>query len=207
MANVALLLPTGRARVVLDLVLVAWVAGWIFLGVAIGNQVSGLKQLSSTVTQVGVAVKETGNTVSTLGSLPFVGGRVSDTARQIQRAGDSAIASGRQSQNSVHELSWMLALAIAVIPSVPVLGFYLPMRIADMRERRTLSRLVHEHWEEPEFRRRLAERALATIPYRRLVRISSDPWGDVAADRCEALAAAELDRLGVAVKPWHAPVR
>ena len=123
MANFTPLLPTGRARVALDLALAIWVAAWIYLGVAIGNQVSGLRQLSTTVTRVGVAVKTTGDTVSTLHNVPFVGGRIGNAGQQVTSAGESAIQSGRQSRNSVEQLSWMLALAIAVIPSVPVLGF------------------------------------------------------------------------------------
>ncbi len=203
MANFTPLLPAGRARVALDLALAAWVAAWIYLGVAIGNQVSGLRQLSSTVTKTGVAVKTTGDAVSSLGSVPFVGGRISKAGEQVKAAGQSAIQSGRQSRGSVHKLSWMLALAIAVIPSVPVLGFYLPLRVAAVRERRTARRLAMRCGDDPDFRRALAQRALVTLPYRRLVRMVPNPWDEFEAGQCEALARAELARLGVTEAQWR----
>ncbi len=203
MRNFTPLLPTGRARLALDVLLAVWVAAWIYLGVAIGEQVSGLRQLSTTVTRVGVAVKTTGDTVSSLGSVPFVGGQIRDAGHQVSAAGESAIASGRESHQSVHRLSWMLALAIAVIPSVPVIGFYLPLRVAAVRERRTAGRMAARHWGDDEFRRILAERALVSLPYRQLRAVSPQPWRDLDAGRCDELARAELARLGLGRPPWN----
>jgi hypothetical protein len=207
MGNFTPLLPAGRARAMLDAALVLWVAVWIYLGVSIGEQVNGLRQLSSTVTKVGVAVRTTGDAVSGLGSVPFVGGQIKDAGAQVKSAGESAIQSGRQSRNSVSSLSWMLALAIAVIPSVPVLGFYLPLRIAAVRERRVARRLAERCWDDPDFRRVLAERALVTLPYRRLAKLVPNPWDEFESGRLDALARAELARLGVTKATWRESVR
>jgi hypothetical protein len=197
MLTLRLLLPTGRALVALDVALAAWVGFWIWLGVAVGSEVRGLRQLSDTATTVGVAVKQTGDTLSGLGSLPFVGGAIAREGQTVSDAGQSTIDSGRTSRDSAHQLSWMLALAIAVIPSMPVLGFYVPLRVLDRRERSRLRRLAELRWDDPGFRRFLARRALTTMPYHRLPVDGTDPWLEEDGDRVDQLADAELQRLGV----------
>lgn len=48
-----------------------------------------------------------------------------------------------------------------------------------------------------ELDRALAHRALHTLPYRRVLAVSADPWADVVAGRYADLAAAELARAGL----------
>ncbi|MGI8621988.1 MAG: hypothetical protein ACR2NB_00565 [Solirubrobacteraceae bacterium] len=98
------LLPHGRALVILDLGLAAWVVVWIVLGGAVAGPVRGLRQLSGTATQIGAALRQTGHTVESLASVPLVGDRVAKAGRQIA-AGVSTIASGRSSRDSIHNLS------------------------------------------------------------------------------------------------------
>lgn len=135
MTCVRLPFPVGRRAVVLDVVVVLWVAAWISLGLAIGAEVRGLRQVSGTVSRVGLAVQETAAVVSDLAAVPLVGDQVGSAADRIQQAGTSAVASGRRSASSAKRLGWMLALAVAVIPSVPLLAVYLPLRISAERER------------------------------------------------------------------------
>jgi hypothetical protein len=197
MRTLRLLLPTGRALLVLDVLLAAWVAFWVWLGVSVGHEVSGLRNLSQTVTKVGGAIEQTGATLQTIGSIPLVGDQLDATAGQIEEAGRSTIDSGRASRESVQSLSWMLALAVAVIPSLPILGFYVPLRVLDVRERRRLRTLALLHRDDPEFRRYLAHRALFTLPYTALDGGPPEPWCDYAEGRFDHLASAELQRLGV----------
>ncbi len=200
-------LPKGRALVALDFLLVMWVAGCVWLGVALGQQVSGLRRLSGTVSQVGTAVQRSGHVLSTFGGLPLVGQRVGQTATQIERAGQGAVQSARVSRQSAAHLSWLLALAIALIPSTPVLGLYLPLRVIAIRERRALRRLWRVHSTDPEFRQLLARRALTALPYTRLARVAPpDPWNAFTVGRYDALAQAELDRWGVE-RPASPPTR
>lgn len=135
-ALVRLPFPVGRRAVALDVLVALWVGAWIYLGVAIGDEVRGLRQVSGTVTRVGLAVQETGQVVSDLGSVPLLGDRVGSAADRIEQAGTSAVASGRRSATSARRLGWMLAVAIAVIPSVPLLAVYLPLRVAATRQHR-----------------------------------------------------------------------
>lgn len=191
------LLPVGRAQTLLDLAVVVWVAIWIALGVAISGEVRGLRQLSLTVTKVGAAVQQTGQTLETLGSVPLVGGRVGKAARSIDAAGASTIQSGRQSRESIHTLAWMLGLFMAIIPAIAVLGFYVPLRVGAVRDRRALGRLMAARGDDPVLLRILAQRALLTTPYRRLLDEDADAVEHASGERLEALARTELARLGL----------
>lgn len=205
------LLPRGRALLGVDALIAAWVVLWIVLGLTIAGEVRGLRQLSTTVGRVGVALEQTGSTVDGLSGLPLVGERVGRTGRDIRAAGDSAVVSGRRSRRSIHNLSWMLGLFLAVIPSAPILALYLPARILDARERRTLRRHIATHGTSPALRRLLARRALATLPYQVLLELDADPLGDPGPRALGELADAELARLGLArsgaADPPQAPAR
>jgi hypothetical protein len=196
--SIVSMLPRGRMRVVLDVVLVVWVAIWIWLGTALGGEVAGLRRLSGTIAQVGTAVVQSGQLLSSFQGLPLVGSKVGSTARQIEKSGHSAVTSARVSRESASHLSWMLALAIAVIPSTPVLGLYLPARLIAIRERRTLARLWQVYGDDPDFHRLLARRALSDIPYTRLATAAGvDPWKAYDDGHYAGLVSAELDRWGI----------
>src|SRR5689334_11366480 len=98
MSGMRALLPRGRALLGVDALIAAWVVLWIVLGLTIAGEVRGLRQLSTTVGRVGVALEQTGSTVDGLSGLPLVGERVGRTGRDIRAAGDSAVVSGRRSR-------------------------------------------------------------------------------------------------------------
>lgn len=195
--DTAHLMPSARTLPLVDAVLALWVAAWIALGVAIGINVSNLTALSHTVVTEGQAVETVGSALRPLGGAPFVGGEISHAAEQVQRAGANAVAGGRSSASSIEALSVLLAIAVALLPSVPVFGFYVPLRVKRVREARALRRALREHGEDPRFEAFLAQRAIDSLGYERLREITSSPWSDIDDGRCEALAAAEVRRLGI----------
>lgn len=132
------LTPGARTLTLLDAALAVWVAAWIALGVAIGIEVGNLTSLSHTVVLEGQTLETVGRTLRPLGGVPFVGGEITHAAGQVQRAGASAVGSGRSSASSIGALSVLLAIAVAVLPSVPVFGFYLPWRLRRRNEARAL---------------------------------------------------------------------
>lgn len=185
----------------IDLLMAVWIAVWIALAIAVHEEVRGLDRLSDTVTTVGHAVVETAGALESASDLPVVGGELGAPAEQIREAGESAVRSGRSSRDSVEALSILLALALAVLPSVPVVGFYLPLRAAIVRDARSVTALVGASGGlTPELEELLARRAVQTLPYRKLAKITDDPLGDLAAGRFRELAAAELERLGVSAR-------
>ena len=190
-------MPSSRALHLLDAALAVWVAAWIALGVAIGVNVGYLTALSDTVAQDGRAVETIGRSLHSLGSLPLIGGEISRDAEQVRQAGASTASSGRRSVSSIHALSVLLAIAVALLPSVPVFGFYLPARLERRREAAALLRALRDHGPDPGVEEFLARRAIQTLGYHRLRRLSPAPWAEVEAGHRAALAAAELRRLGL----------
>lgn len=188
---------SGRAVRVLDAGLAVWMVAWIVLGFAIGREVRHLTRLSDTVVTAGRAVQETGQALRSLEGIPFVGGRIAELDRRIEAAGRSAVASGRESRASIGNLAVLLTVAIAVIPTVPVLALYAPFRISRRREVRAIRRAARQAGGDPAFDEFLARRAAENLPYHRLREVSENPWRDLEEGRHRALADAELARLGL----------
>ena len=121
-------------RFVLDAVLALWVAGWIVLGVVVGREVQGLETLSETTVTAGRALDSAGQALGAVANLPLVGENVRELAARTREAGQSAVASGRESRDSIHDLSILLAVAIGLVPSVPYVLLYLPLRLSWRRQ-------------------------------------------------------------------------
>jgi len=188
---------SGRSVRTLDLVVLVWIAAWIVMGVVIGNQVRDLRQLSDTVVQAGSAVTRTGQALRPLNGLPFVGSRIVRVERQIESAGVQAQSSGRASRQSIGNLSILLAVAIILIPTVPLAVVYVPLRLSWARDVRAVRRSLTRWDGDPAFEEFLARRAVLHLPYHQLREISDNPWRDLETGRHEELARAELRRLGV----------
>jgi len=172
----------------LDVALAIWAAAWIAIAVYTAHEVASLRALSDTVVRAGTATVSTGHALEAIGHLPFVGGRISDLAAQAVAAGASARASGASTATTVDHLAVLLGLAIALVPTVPLLALYLPLRMSWRRDRRAVRRAV-EQWDgEPELEAFLAHRALSHLPFEAL---RNGSWSD------GELAAAELRRLGL----------
>jgi hypothetical protein len=114
--------PSTRFVTLLGLFVVAWTIVWIFMGIWTRHEVRTLHQLSDTVIQSGSAVKQTGDALQGLRSLPFVGGDVARVGRNVSAAGISARRSGRSSRSAVSRLALLLGVAIALVPTVPMLA-------------------------------------------------------------------------------------
>ncbi len=197
--------PSARLIRLVDAALIAWTVTWVVVGMAVAREVRGLTQLSSTVVSGGQVLRATGQELGALADLPFIGGQIGDVQRQLEDTADQAIASGRDSAGRVKSLSGLLGWCIALIPTVPLVALYTPLRVARIREVRAVRQLLAETGMDPVFEQFLARRAVEKLPYHRLRRVSADPWYDLAAGRYERLAAAELERLGLV--PVPAPAR
>jgi hypothetical protein len=204
----ALAFPRAGARLirVLDVAAVVWMATWIVLGFLVAREVRHLRELSDTVVVAGVAVEETGDLLASLEGVPFVGSQVGDVAERVREAGRSARASGAASRDSTQNLSVLLGLSIGLIPTLPLLGLYAPLRVAWTRETRAVRRALAARPSDPVLTEFLARRAVATLPYHELQAVSPDPFRDLEEGRFEALADRELERLGLS-RPRTPPVR
>lgn len=189
------LLPPGRSIAVLDVLAVVWMLVWIVLGVRVYNEVQGLEQLAGTVVSAGEGVERVGQALSGL-DLPVIGGRVEGAAREAREAGAESRRGGESARQSISSLKTLLGVAVALIPSSPLALFYLPARIAHVRERRAFRRLVREAADDPLLDRVLAHRGLHRMSYEELRALGDRPWAELQAGHYERLAAAETRRHG-----------
>jgi hypothetical protein len=150
-----------RSLLVADLVVAAWVVIWVVLGLLVIREVRQLEDLSDTVVTAGEALDQTGDglrgtseglreahrALQVIESLPFVGreieenlegaaDRLDEIAQEVEETASSAQASGRSSKDSVQDLSIVLGLAVALVPTLTLLAAYAPFR--SLRLRRTL---------------------------------------------------------------------
>jgi hypothetical protein len=126
---------------------------------------------------------------------------VGNVGASVQRAGASAVRSGRTSGRSVRRLSVLLGIALAAIPIAPVLAVYLPARVRWWRERRALAAVRTAAADDPRFELWLARRALERLPYRRVAAAVERPWEPADEAAARALATEELRRLGLEREP------
>jgi hypothetical protein len=189
----------SRSVVLLDLLLAAWVVAWILMGIWVAREVRGLSALSDTLAQSAAAVEETGRALEPLEDLPFVGEEVARLADRARLAAASARASARSSRDRAGRLATLLGVSIAVAPSAPILALYVPLRARRLQESARVRRSLRSQRRRadpalPEF---LARRAAERLPFHRLRAITSNPWRDLERGQYEALAEAELRRLGL----------
>ena len=193
-------LPSGRLLAALDVGAVVWVVVWVVLGIVVAGVVRDLTGLSGTVEQVGAEVERAGAALSLAGDAPIVGETLGDAlslpAETIQGAGTTAREGGAESTATIEALSLMLGIAIAFIPTAPLLFAYLPARVDRAREVGAVRAAADRAGGDPHFQELLARRAAVALSMRRLTAVSPEPWRDLAEGRFEPLADAELERLG-----------
>lgn len=182
----------------LDIILSVWTVLWIGIALVVGFEIHGLTRISDTLVASSDVLEETGVVVSSLQDIPVVGDRVENVEREIGRAATSTRDSGEASRRNILTLSVLLGVAIASLPTVPVLSIYIPLRISWEREVRTVRRALSDAGDDPSFKKLLATRAVERLPFHRLAALVDNPWGALERGDYEALSRAELDRLGVA---------
>ena len=154
----------SRSVLVADLVVAVWAIVWIALGIVVAREVRQLNDLSETVVTAGQALDQTGDglrgtsqglrevheALQVIESLPFVGRELEenlegaadtldDIAREVEETARSAEASGRSSKESTDDLSVILGLAVALVPTLTLLTAYAPFRSTRLRRALGLS--------------------------------------------------------------------
>ena len=180
----------------LDVVVGGWVALWILMGVLVAWNLYQLRELTDTMRSASAALAEVSDALDTLGRLPLVGDEIQPIADEVGATAEDARLGAAASRSSITQLSWLLGVVVVVIPTAPLLGLFVPFRMARRREvvevREALKRADRRRIEEY-----LAWRAVARIPYHELQAIAEDPWNDLREGRFTDLADAELHRLGM----------
>lgn len=174
-----------------------WLVLWLVVAGATASQVWQLSAVSDSANVSAGAVNRAGQALSNLSDLPVVGGTVGEVGTDIRSAATDIARQAEETRSTFHRLSVLLGLSLFLIPTAPVLGFYLPMRLRRRRAARELRGEVEHGGNRAGLESYLAHRALASMTYRDLLTVTDDPAGDLARGRHRALADAELDRLGL----------
>lgn len=174
-----------------------WLVLWIVLGAWSGYTLWHLSELGNTVSSSGQAIHSAGDALQSLGGVPVVGERPLELGKQISGTGVEITDRGQQVKFQLRQLSLLLGLAIALMPTTPVLGLYLPQRLARRRNLRQLRMTLQGPGADASLNRYLAEQAIRTLPYSAVHELVGDPWLAIDEGRTRALADAELARLGL----------
>ena len=187
--------PRLRTRqIMLDAIFIGWILLWIRLGVL----------LSSLVTKLSVPLRAVREPASDLARglsdvseavvrLPVVGDELSGSFRSAAGASRSLAAAGARQGAGVDQLAILLGVMLAGLAIAYALARYLPERLAWIREATAAARIQLERNDLHLF----ALRALVNRPLHELRRATPDPGGAFAAGKYDALAALELESLGL----------
>jgi len=192
-------LPRARrsalARDALALVLLA---GFVWLGIHVHDELDQLAGVGNGVTAAGEAVRSGFlSAASAAAGIPIAGGAIAGALRDAARAtGGHIISLGQISAASAGHLATVVGLVVWGVPSLLLLGLALPARIREIRRLRELRRALRARNREERLRL-LALRAVLTVPDEILFAHSADPAGDLMSGRYEPLAEAALQAAGV----------
>lgn len=184
-----------RSIVVIDVLIVAWTVMWVVLGIAVGTFVDRLGAVGEGLEDAGHAIGRAADAVGDLSGVPVVGEGFGVVASEIHDVSRETADRGRAVEADVNTLAVMIGASLALAPTLPILVLWVPMRVARERERLALRTSLRA--EDDAALAYLASRALATRSFRELRTVVDDPVRDIASGRYEALAALELDHLGL----------
>ena len=213
---------TRRART-LDALAAAWVALWVVVAIALGSAAWGLGDVTDAARQAASGTDQAGRAVEQLGDLPLVPDRVGALGGSIRDSAGRLDEQALAARTSIHRLAVGLAGSVLAVATAPVWLVHLPLRARRARAAASLRALLgpvpavrpggdrvgpqgadgaRAHPDDAPGRRAaasayLAHRAVVHLSPRHLLEITDDPAGDLAAGHHDALARAELARLGV----------
>ena len=184
-------------QITVDILALAFIAAWIWLGVFVHSLVIGLTDFGVQMQQAGAGFRDTMTDVGdNLGGVPLIGSGIRGPFDSASDAGATLEAAGASQQVAVQNLATGLGLAIAVLPVLAILVVWLVPRVRFARRAANAKRLVAAGAGID----LLALRALTGQRLAALTAIDADPmaaWrrGDDSVLR--ALAALELRSSGV----------
>ena len=191
--------PSQRlATVVRDLLVVALLLAFAWLGVKVHDTVDELSVLGRSVRDAGASV-EGGfeRAAEAVDGAPLVGDDVADGLREAgEQTGGDLERLGRDGEERVHRTANLLGFLTFAIPAALLLFQALPPRIGQIRRLTAASETLGDS-ADPERRRLLAMRAAFSLPYGELRRYTPDPFGDLAEGRYDALVAAAYEEAGL----------
>lgn len=186
------------AQLVSDLLIAAWITGWVLIGLAVHHAIATFATVGTQVQSGATGISENLNSAGdNADRLPLVGEAVATPLRAASEAALDLAGAGQSLNSTATWLAIVLALAVAAPPILAVGMPWLLLRIRFFRRKWTVISLA----QTPAGEQLLALRALANRPLRKLTEVSTDPvgaWRREDPDAVRGLAALELRSAGVA---------
>jgi hypothetical protein len=197
-----------RSQIVRDILVVALVILFVWVGVKVHDLVAALAVLGHGVPEAGSSVQGAFDDVSNaVARVPVVGGPLGDAFHGAGSGTGGNLASlGQQGEDAVYLLARTLGIVTALLPVAVLLVAVLPRRIRGIREMSSARAVSGVDLADPERRRLLAMRAAFGLPYRELLPWTKDPFGDLASGNYDALVAAALADVGLRLPTDHRAV-
>lgn len=196
-------MPEARLRqVAADLVVIALIVLFAWLGMKVNNTVDDLAVLGRGVKDAGGAVQgslsDAGNAVA---GIPLVGGDLKSALTDAGSAtGGNVQSAGSAGEQAVEQTAQILGWVTFGVPTLLVLLGYMPWRVRRFRRLNAAAAVLRDGG-DPERRRLLAMRAALALPYGELLPYTRDPIGDLAEERYEPLLQALYADCGLRPPP------
>jgi hypothetical protein len=189
--------PTVLRQLITDVLVVVWVYAWIKLGMMLFDLIQKLAVPGQKLESAGTGLAENLNAAGDkIKNVPGVPDSVASPFTNAAGAARSLAIAGRDQQDIVNDLAWILSLVLVVLPLVLVLVLWLPLRIRWIRRAGSAKKLRGA----TAGRDLLALRALSTQPLGKLVKLDPDIaalWRRGDPEAVESLARLELRSLGL----------
>ena len=186
------------AQLASDLLVAAWITGWVFVGLAVHHAIATFASVGTQVQSGATGISENLNSAGdNADRLPLVGDAVATPLRAASAAALDLAGAGQSLNSTATWLAVVLAIAVAAPPILAVGMPWLFLRIRFFRRKWT----VISRAQTPAGEQLRALRALANRPLRKLTEVSTDPvgaWRREDPDAVRGLAALELRSAGVA---------
>ena len=173
-----------------DVLVVAWLWFWIWLAMRLYELVQKLAAPGQKLAGAGDGMA---NGLADAGAkvhrVPVAGDSLAEPFSKAASAARSLAEAGREEQQAVHQLAWVLALLLLAVPIAVVVLGWLPRRVRWVRRASAAVRLPDDDL--------LALRALVHQPLHRLSTVDIAAWRQGDPEVVAALAAMELRRIGL----------
>ena len=178
-----------------------WTVLWVLVARVVHGAVLALAEPGRAVEDLGRSVSGSmESAASAAEDVPLAGDELAEPFESLAGAGGAVSGAGQSAQDAVDTLALVLSLVLVLLPVGWLVSRWLPWRLRYAREAGAARALLASRADLDV----LAARALATAPLSRLATVpdgTAAAWrrGDPGAVR--ALAALELDRLGLRLPP------
>jgi hypothetical protein len=184
-----------------DLLVLAWIALWVWAGLRLHDLVLGLAAPGEQAEKAGRTLQNSlGDAAGNVGDVPFAGDALRAPFDEGSGAGRDLAEAAQSYQDAVADLALLAGVLIALAPIACVLALWLPRRLSWIATASAAKRLLRgggDHGEDL-----FALRGLARQPLERLARSGASTdlmagWRARDPDTVRALARMELDELGL----------